>query len=213
MSDDPNDFSRSYSQYGEDLFVEEFFGNHPGRFLEIGALDGVRDSNCRRLALHGWTGVAIEANPFLYCQLAKTYQNSTNVSTMCALVMGTKSIRVFHLNQDGLSTTHPDVFEALHRRVAFHGYCHLPSVTPDEILEFYHGPFEFVSLDAEGVDIEIAWASKNLLQGTRLLCIETDLPGQGPNADYQQRWGRCLEHIGFTKVVHKTHGNTLLTRA
>jgi FkbM family methyltransferase len=208
------DPQRSYSQYGEDIIVEKFFeGVKGGRFLEIGALDGIKDSNCRRLALKGWSGVSIEANPYLFCRLNSNYGNSAKVITLCALVMASRQIRTFHLNPDGLSTTDPNVFKDLHQRVHYNGYCHMPSVTPDDLKQLYGANFDFVSVDAEGVDTEIVRASKELLAGTKLLCIETDRPARGPDEAYQKEWKDVLTTVGFTKVVHKSQGNTLLTRS
>ncbi len=205
--------TKSYSQYGEDLFIEKFFDKaQTGNFLEIGALDGIKDSNCRRLALRGWSGVSIEANPHLFCRLNANYGQSPKVKTMCGLVYPLPGIRTFHLNNDGLGTTAADVFQDLHERVHYTGYCHLPAVTPDQLAALYGNNFDFVSLDAEGVDIEIAEASATLFANTRLLCIETDKPGKTFDSEYQKRWDVVLAMLGFTKVVHKTQGNTLLAR-
>lgn len=207
------DPQKSYSQYGEDLFIESFFDKSKiGSFLEIGALDGIKDSNCRRLALNGWSGVAIEANPHLFCRLNANYGNSPNVKTVCGLVYPTNGLRTFHLNNDGLGTTAADVFQDLHQRIHYTGYCHLPTITPNDLVNLYGKTFDFVSLDAEGVDIEIAEASKELFEGTRLLCVETDRPGRGPDPEYQKRWDAALSMLGFNRIVHKTQGNTLLTR-
>lgn len=62
-----------YSQYKQDEFIyNNFFKNkkEPGFFLEIGADDGVRFSNCKFLEDHlKWTGIAIEARQEAYNKL------------------------------------------------------------------------------------------------------------------------------------------------
>lgn len=204
----------SYAQYGEDLFVAEFFKGRTGMFLEIGALDGVKDSNCRKLAEMGWSGVAIEPNPALFVKLMKNY-NGFDVHPICALVTGEPGIRTLHLNNDGLSTTCPEVFGDFlknHKDVHFTGSCFAPCVTPDHIAKRFGNHFDFVSVDAEGMDIEIVRASKDLLKHTQLLCIETQKPGQGHSHDYSQLWNHALAETGFTHVLHTTKGNTLLKR-
>jgi hypothetical protein len=128
--------------------------------------------------------------------------------------VGPKSeIRTLHMNNDGLTTSDPSVFDALHKRVLYSSWCRAPVVTPVQIADLFGNDFDFVSLDAEGMDISILGAAQRLLAGTALLCIETDKPGQAPDAEYQKAWDAALSEIGFTKVVHKTQGNTLLTRS
>lgn len=202
----------SYSQYREDVFVDAFFKGEKGRFLEIGALDGIKDSNCRLLALNGWKGVCIEANPYLFCQLHSNYINATNIETVCGLVMDQHGLRTLHMNSDGLATTDPKAFAELHSRVNFTGFCRLPVITPQDLLGLYGATFDFVSVDAEGVDTLIVKASKELFAGTKLLCVETDRPGEAHDAAYQSQWREALEEVGLTKVVHQTAGNTLLAR-
>lgn len=203
----------SYSQYGEDLFVAEYFEGRTGMFLEIGALDGIKDSNCRKLAEMGWSGVAIEPNPHLFLKLLKNYKGF-DVHPICALVTGNHGIRTLHLNQDGLTTTCPDIFAQWLERddVHFYGSCFSPCITPDDIVKLFGDHFDFVSVDAEGMDQEIVAASKNLLKHTGLLCIETQKPGQADSHDYQRLWDFTLAEVGFTQIAHTTKGNTLLKR-
>lgn len=203
----------SYAQYGEDLFVAEYFKGRTGMFLEIGAHDGIKDSNCRKLAEMGWSGVAVEPNPDLFLKLLKNYKGF-DVAPICALVTGHHGIRTLHLNMDGLTTTCPDVFADFLRgnAVHFYGSCFAPCVTPDDLVKVFGNHFDFVSVDAEGMDQEIVRASRELLRHTDLLCIETDKPGKGQDHNYGVLWEYALQEVGFTEMVHTTKGNTLLKR-
>jgi FkbM family methyltransferase len=62
-----------YSQWRQDEYIyNTFFKNktEPGVFLEIGADDGVRFSNCKFFEeTHNWTGIAIEARQGAYDKL------------------------------------------------------------------------------------------------------------------------------------------------
>ena len=50
-----------YSQDGEDAVMWSLFGDDtPGYFVEVGALDGRRFSNCYSFELAGWKGVCVE---------------------------------------------------------------------------------------------------------------------------------------------------------
>ena len=63
-----------YSQYKQDEFIyNSFFKNkRDGVFLEIGADDGVRFSNCKFFEDHlNWKGIAVEARKEAYEKLKK----------------------------------------------------------------------------------------------------------------------------------------------
>lgn len=201
----------SYSQYGEDIFISEHFKGRTGTFLEIGALDGIKDSNCRKLAQLGWSGVAVEPNPDLFRKLMKNYRGY-DVNPICALVTGHHGLRTLHLNPDGLTTSAPEVFHDLSQRIPFYGFCYSPCITPDDIVNVFGNHFDFVSIDAEGMDTEIVRSAKNLLTHTELLCVEAEKPGRGFDADYQSLWEYVLQEVGFTHVLHKTKGNVILKR-
>ena len=63
-----------YSQWGQDKYIyNNFFKNKKdGFFLEIGADDGVRFSNCKFFEDNlNWKGIAIEARQDAYNNLKK----------------------------------------------------------------------------------------------------------------------------------------------
>jgi FkbM family methyltransferase len=75
----------AYSQGKEEQFIWEFFdiGNdNPANrvYVELGAYDGLTNSNTRALQLIGWAGVCIEPNPTAFKQLLK---NRADDETAC----------------------------------------------------------------------------------------------------------------------------------
>ena len=55
--------SNSYSQCGEDLFIEDFFKHkNDGTYLDIGAFNPVKYSNTLLLYQKGWRGTNIDLN-------------------------------------------------------------------------------------------------------------------------------------------------------
>lgn len=214
-----NNADLSFSQYGEDLFIDKFFeGSATGRFLEIGAMDGIKDSNCHRLALHGWTGVCVEPNPHIFVRLlsnyAPTHPEIPTIVCLNALVMGSSSIRTLHLNTDGLTTACAEMFSELHKRVVYYGHCHTASVTPSLLKQTYGTGFDFVTVDAEGTDLEILRSpgTKELLADTRLICVEKDMPGRPHDDAYTAALTAACAECGLGTLVHETIGNVLLAR-
>lgn len=214
--------SMRFSQYEEDEVIYDYFRrlwthesdpHRKKRFLEIGSMDGKQFSNCWKLALMGWGGVCIEPNPFLYGRLHKNYMGAPEIQTLCSCVGPDFGIRTLHLNDDGLSTTDAEIFEGLRERVTFYGHCYAPTVTPDCVANIFGNNFDFVSIDAEGMDMAIVESGAKLLENTIMLCVETDRPGFPREPWYQEKWKKILDKAGFTKVHHQSPGNTLLLRS
>ena len=52
------------AQFGEDLLLAEHFGHREqGTYVEVGAHDGVRNSNTYLFEQRGWSGVLVEPDP------------------------------------------------------------------------------------------------------------------------------------------------------
>lgn len=61
-----------YSQIGQDKYYIENIAPKDGIFLDIGAYDGVFNSNTYALEKHlRWAGYCVEANPVLFSQLSE----------------------------------------------------------------------------------------------------------------------------------------------
>lgn len=70
-----------YSQAEQDKWVYEFYnGKKNGYFVEVGAFDGIGDSNTYFLEKSlDWKGISIEANKQIFDKLCKN-RNSTNIN-------------------------------------------------------------------------------------------------------------------------------------
>lgn len=55
-----------YSQFGQDRIVHELLNKSNGFFIEIGAYDGIVNSNTLFFEQLGWTGIAIEPNMSIF---------------------------------------------------------------------------------------------------------------------------------------------------
>ena len=72
-----------YSSIGNDGIIEYIFKKlkmKTGSFVEFGAWDGIKGSNCRKLFEAGWKGVFIEADEDKYKQLKKNYNKYTKIT-------------------------------------------------------------------------------------------------------------------------------------
>ncbi len=67
-----------YSSTGNDGIIEYILKKvniKKGMFVEFGAWDGIKNSNCRKLFDEGWEGIFIEFNSDRYKKLKKNYKN------------------------------------------------------------------------------------------------------------------------------------------
>ena len=71
-----------YSSTGNDGIIKKIFEIleiENGFFVEFGAWDGIKGSNCRRLYENGWSGIFIEPELNRYRDLVKNYRDAKNI--------------------------------------------------------------------------------------------------------------------------------------
>ena len=55
---------KTYSQFGEDLYIESFFKSQKiGKYVDLGAFHPMRLSNTYLLYKKGWSGTNVDLNP------------------------------------------------------------------------------------------------------------------------------------------------------
>jgi FkbM family methyltransferase len=205
-----------YSQYEEQLIIDEFFGqDFIGTFLDIGAADGDRNSNTRLLAKKGWSGWLVEPLPSSFIELQKLYAEEAHMTLVnAALSANGRPVKFFTGKEPQLSTASQETAGLMHMRPWLTRKFWIPTITPNDLLEMMGGAqIDFVSLDCEGLDLEIARGCQELFKDVKLLCYESDMPGQSSNPAYDAAWQEVLTQLGFTRQVGKTKGNTLVARS
>ncbi len=73
-----------YTSTGNDGIIEYILKKiniRNGIFVEFGAWDGIKNSNCRKLFEEGWGGILIESDSVKYDNLKKNYEGYENI--MC----------------------------------------------------------------------------------------------------------------------------------
>lgn len=201
---------KDFSQTGEQGFVLEWAKRHgPGRFLDVGAADGVTASNTRALALAGWPGVCVEAAAGMFDQLVELYGDAGPVACVQAAVVpleGHSPLVPFHYSHDLVSTTEQANADIWAEHVGF-VRCHVAAVTIYDVVRVFPGPYSFVSIDTEGTSVEL-WEDLRRMQNAfapgALVIVEAE--------DGGERWEiqqACLE--GWARVG-VTPNNVILER-
>jgi len=91
-----------YSQYGEELYLLNYFKYiNNGVLVDIGAADGINNSNSRKLIELGWSGLLVEPNKKNYNKLKKLYTLNKNIileNVGCSVK--TELNQVFYIDQN-----------------------------------------------------------------------------------------------------------------
>ena len=168
-----------FSQSGEQPVILEAcaeLGLHgPHSFLDIGAGDGETFSNTKALADLGWRGVAVEPAAWAFDRLSARCQ-PTNVIPVCAVVVPiitTPIVPFAYSRDDHLSSTDPRQL-AKWRQVQFENVA-IAAVSLHELVNQF-GPFQVVSIDAEGLTLDLvdAYRRHQMWDDVRLIVYELE---------------------------------------
>lgn len=170
-------FRRSYSQFGEDLIVLEFFRQkkiYSFTYLDIGCNHPYRFNNTALFYTLGMTGYCVDANPKLSKEFKKSRPKDQVFSKGIGPFLG--SLDFYLMKNSTLSTFSRSEFEEYLRL----GY-ELSQVVPIEVITLTDfikihccGLFpDFLSIDVEGLDFEILTSYDWSSTIPRVVCVET----------------------------------------
>ena len=175
---DRRDSARSYSQFGEDKVLRSLLNEPFGNYLDIGAGHPKRNSNSYYFYKRGWRGVLVEpiASNVELCQRTRprdTIKKCLVGTTLLANDSNDKC-HFWEFEPSELSTASPDRAQSLiDSGVALKSMytCSvvpiselLPPVSPDD-------PY-FVSIDVEGLDVQILQSIDWRRSSPRVVCVE-----------------------------------------
>lgn len=200
----------NYTQNKEQEYILEYFKDFKGTLLDIGANDGKTFSNSLALIENGWKACLVEPSPCTFEKLKELHKDRDNVICINAAVGETSGKMKFyesghHLKDKSdyalLSTLDPN--ETIKWRKAGIEFkeIEVDVITMDEL----NAHFDFVTIDAEGIDIEIL---KQIdLTHTKLLCIEWNsiMSNKLVILEY------CSQ-FGMNKIIYESGENLLICR-
>ncbi len=171
------------SQYGEDEILRKVFGDKRGGYvLDVGAADGILNSNSWRLLnVMGWGGLLIEPNDRYWMLLCNLYGNRNDVSLSARAIAGHSGKVALHIYGEscdhGQCSTIDDLFRKLVNKQhgdRYHSHVIVRCSTLMDVMCDRKCPdhIEFFSLDIEGMELvalnSVDWKKYSF----DLICIE-----------------------------------------
>mgnify|MGYP004417260428 CR=1 FL=1 len=200
----------TYSMTKEDDVVVRYFGDYVGRFLDLGAHDGITLSNTRLLAERGWSGVAVEAS-FESATLWYANMGSfANVKLVNAPVTAHGGIVDFWYVKGTCESTCSE--ELKEKSAVRRGATPIlmEATTIERISQSFPGAFDFISIDLDGLSLEVMRSINYAALGVRAVCIEylhDDLVEKNEAPLVRE----YMESQGF-KLLHLSPENVIMVR-
>ena len=177
----PDDGVESFSQAGEDLNLDftfrALFGGAQVTYLDVGAHHPTEINNTYFFYLRGGRGVLVEPNA-AYCKVLRKYRPD-DVTLEAGIGFGeTTEADYYLLNESALNTFSKEQAERLVAESK--GGYHIEEVRKvpllninDVMAEHFQGAPTFVSIDVEGLDLEILRSIDFARFRPKAFCVET----------------------------------------
>lgn len=167
-----------YSQYKEDEIFLEYFGDNVGRLLEIGAYHPTILSNSRALIEKGWSGVLVEPSPECYQNIKEFYKQDKSVLVVNVAIGKEMGMIDFWNSEGAVATANEEHYNKWKNYQLDYKKIQVPCTSWNKFYKTYDGIYNFISIDAEGLDYDII-SQINLDETcTELVCVEYTYRGE-----------------------------------
>lgn len=214
---------RSYSQSGEDIIISDLFVrlriNTP-TYLDIGANEAVSHSNTYRLYTRRSKGVCVEPNPILYKKLLTKRKRDTCLNAGIAFNERTEAdFYIFPEKVNGLNTfskQDADFWEQIGNneigRHKIEKVIKMQLININDIMEKYFNSHpNFISIDVEGLDLQILKTINFEKFRPEVFCIETISYAENNKEIKNNKIIEFLNSMGYF-IYADTYINTIFCR-
>ena len=193
-----------YSQNKEELYILDFFKDKIGTFLDIGAYDGVTFSNTRQLVLNGWKGVCVEPSKLVFPKLVELYKDSEQVEVVNVAIAQYNGSLSFWDSAGAVATSYQEHYDKWKNDQKDFELIEVPCVTFTSFYKSFPYKYDFINIDAEGLDARILTQIDLNKTATSLICIEYTYESN-KIMDY-------LDSFGFKNVLYTNGENIVISR-
>lgn len=210
-----------YGQNQEDRLVSEYFGDYVGNLLSIGENAGYHLSNCRALIEDGWSGIMVEPSPKAFLSLFTLYYENPKVWCFNAAISDYTGKATFYESGEHLGIGDIALLSTLDKNELNRWKGTKNQFEETEVLVWdfeklqkkvrHHScgksdKYQFINIDAEGLDLKILHQMDLSQLDCRCLCIE-----HNGKAEIYQRIEWHAMDFGL-KLLAKTPENVLYAK-
>ena len=201
----------TYAQNGEDDLVAAHFGGFVGRFLDLGAHNGRTFSNTLLLAERGWSGVWLDASYRSAPELVAAAARLPGVEVVHGAISADEHALVpfWDCPDSLLSTARAELQEQGGPRAGAPKLW-LPTLTVYDLLRALPGPYHVISVDLEGLSLDVLRKLPLLQLDCRCICVEV-MPQLMVGIDEAMNVRYLLEPLGF-RLLATTAENVIMVR-
>ncbi|MGI0481008.1 FkbM family methyltransferase [Geminocystis sp. CENA526] len=169
-------FVRSYSQEGEDLLLQRFFGDKKkGFYVDVGAHHPKRFSNTLIFYRRGWNGINIDAMPGSMKLFSKERPRDINLEI--PISKEPKTLTYFQFDEPALNGFDEQLSLTREKSTNYKivSKKEIKTSTLKEILEQHlteQQEIDFLSVDVEGLDLEVLQSNNWLKFRPKMVLVE-----------------------------------------
>tara|TARA_B100001758_G_C18304170_1_gene554107 strand:- start:9 stop:674 length:666 start_codon:yes stop_codon:yes gene_type:complete len=161
---------KTYSQFGEDLIINNFFKNFVGKYVDIGCYHPIKYNNTLLLYEKGWTGINIDLNQTSIDLFNVVRKNDLNI--LACLSDKEEEVVVYFDNKfsalNSIYTKNLDKFGIKDFKKI--------KVKTKIFSNLVKDNFDFLNIDCEGNDYKILRSIDLKKYNPKLICIEVNSP-------------------------------------
>jgi FkbM family methyltransferase len=172
-----------YAQEGEDLILETFFHDvQSGFFVDVGAYHPIRFSNTYLFYQKGWRGINIDARPNSMDMFKQIRPNDINIEV--AIGQKEEVLTYYMFDEPGLNGFSKEISEDRHKNTPYkiQQTVAIPLKRLETVLDEYlpsKTPIQFMSIDVEGLDLEVLQSNNWEKYKPLIILVETSVVANG----------------------------------
>lgn len=167
-----------YSQHEEEKYILNYFDSiklEKGNLLDIGAYNAEVFSNSRALIKKGWSGTLVEPSSSCYKSIIDFYSKEENISTVtimnCAIGNINGSLD-FYDSAGACATGDINHYNKWKEYTKDYNLIKVPCMTFESFHKKFPNTYDFITIDAEGMDWDILKQINLEELKVKCLCIE-----------------------------------------
>ena len=164
---------KSYSQFGEDIFIQKYFNRSKGFFIDIGCHHPFRYNNTFNLYKLGWTGINIDLNKISIDLFNLMRPKDINLCLALSEKIG--PIKYFIPNKNPISPEITIDYEFTKSLEKHHGSTYEPFYTEGITWEFFEKKFSKIIRKVDLLKIDIEGSDFKILKSINLIKLDPEL--------------------------------------